>query len=184
MSDALRDCATIFPKLPGAKYLSLGGGNAAGLFTKTALANIDAAISSNALQGWQGVVYDIEEGDSGLAAAFRSSFANSKAKGLSVLVTTSHSRPYGILDGSQLMTGFFSDSNIDYISPQLYTSGTEGANDFTAVGTMWSEYATSKAKIVPSVVLGSRDFPTAQAYFANVGVTLAGYVQWAQTHKG
>ena len=82
-------------------------------FKETALANIDAAISSNALQGWQGVVYDIEEGDSDLAAAFKSSFANSKAKGLKVLVTTSHSRPYGISDGSQLMTGFFADSNID-----------------------------------------------------------------------
>jgi len=151
-----------------------------GIFTASALANIDAAISANELKGWQGVVYDIEEGDSGLAAAFKASFANSKAKGLSVLVTTSHSRPYGITDGSQLMTGFFADSNIDYISPQLYTSGTEGANDFIAVGTMWKEYAKSKAKIVPSIVLGSRDFPTAQAYFANVGVTLAGYVQWTQ----
>ncbi len=95
-------------------------------------------------------------------------------------MTTSHSRPYGIEDGSKLMTGFFADSNIDYISPQLYTSGTEASNDFTAIGTMWKEYASSKAKIVPSVVLGSRDYPTAQAYFANLGVTLAGYVQWAQ----
>ena len=180
MKDALRDCESITPKLPGAKYLSLGGGNAAGLWSLTALANMDAAISANALQGWQGVVYDIEEGDSGLAAAFARSFANTKAKGLSVLVTTSHSRPYGIEDGSKLMTGFFADSNIDYISPQLYTSGTEASNDFTAIGTMWKEYASSKAKIVPSVVLGSRDYPTAQAYFANLGVTLAGYVQWAQ----
>ena len=180
VKDALRDCESFYPKLPGAKYLSLGGGNAAGLFTKIALANIDAAISADALKGWQGVVYDIEEGDSGLAAAFKTSFANAKAKGLSVLVTTSHSRPYGILDGSELMTSFFADSNIDYISPQLYTSGMEGANDFIAVGTMWKEYATSKAKIVPSIILGSRDYLAAKAYFANVGVTLAGYVQWAQ----
>lgn len=181
VSDALRDCASIVNQLPGAKYLSLGGGNAAGIFTRAALTQIDADINSQALKGWQGVVYDIEEGDAGLAAAFKASFANSKRNGLSVLVTTSHSRPYGITDGSQLMTGFFADSNIDYISPQLYTSGQEAANDFTAIGTSWQEYATSKAKIVPSVILGSRDFSTARSYFStNFGVNIAGYVQWAQ----
>ena len=89
--------------------MSLGGGSSAEIFTKTALANIDAAISADALKGWQDVVCDIEEGDSGLAAAFKTSFANTKAKGLAVLVPTSHSRPYGFLDGSELMTSFFAD---------------------------------------------------------------------------
>ena len=43
-----------------------------------------------------GVVYDIEEGDSGLSAAFAESFAAVKAKGMSVLVTVSHSQPYAV----------------------------------------------------------------------------------------
>jgi hypothetical protein len=157
--------------------LSLGGVSPAGKFTKTALADIDAAISADALKGWQGVVYNIYEGDSGLADAFKISFANAKAKGFSVLVMTSQSRPYGILDGSELMTSFFADSNIDYISPQLFEW--EKWEAIKIAETMWKEYATSKAKIVASLQLGSRDFSTAQSYFADVGISLTGYVEWA-----
>ena len=95
-------------------------------------------------------------------------------------VTVSHSQPYAVSDAAALMTSFFSNSNIDYLSPQLYTTGSETTNDYTAVGTSWSSYATAKAKIIPSVVLGSRDYPTAQTYFSQYGITLYGYVQWTQ----
>ena len=181
MKNALRDCATIYSKLPGVKYLSLGGGSSAEIFTKTTLTNIDAEISADALKEWQGVVYNVQEGDSGLAAAFKTSFANAKAKGLSVMVTTSQSRPYGFLDGSELMTSFFADSNIDYISPQLFEWGKWEAINITDVETIWKEYAISKAKIVTSLPLGSRDYSTAQTCFAKVGISLTGYVEWAQT---
>ena len=146
----------------------------------SALTNLDSGIKSNQLAGWDGIVYDIEEGDSGLAAAFATSFATAKANGLGVLVTVSHSEPYAVSDAATLMTSFFSNSNIDYLSPQLYTTGSETTNDYTAVGTLWSSYATAKAKIIPSVVLGSRDYPTAQTYFSQYGITLYGYVQWTQ----
>jgi len=180
ISDATSNCANIKSQLPGKKYLSFGGGNENGRWTLSALTNLDSGIKSNQLAGWDGIVYDIEEGDSGLATAFATSFATAKANGLGVLVTVSHSEPYAVSDAAALMTSFFSNSNIDYLSPQLYTTGSETTNDYTAVGTLWSSYATAKAKIIPSVVLGSRDYPTAQTYFSQYGITLYGYVQWTQ----
>jgi hypothetical protein len=183
ISDAASNCATVKSQLPGKKYLSFGGGNANGRWTLSALINLDSGIKSKQLAGWDGIVYDIEEGDSGLAAAFATSFATAKANGLGVLVTVSHSQPYAVSDAVALMKSFFSNSNIDYLSPQLYTTGSELTNDFTAYGTSWSSYATAKAKIIPSVVLGSRDYPTAQTYFSQYGITLYGYVQWTQGYS-
>lgn len=180
ISDVLANCVNIKSNLPGKKYLSFGGGNAAGLWTLTALTSLTSGINANQLAGWDGIVYDIEEGDAGLSSAFASSFAAAKAKGLAVLVTVSHSQPYGITDAASLMTSLFSNANIDYLSPQLYTTGTESGNDYTAVGTTWASYASSKSKIIPSIVLGSRDFSTASTYFSQFGITLAGFVQWSQ----
>ena len=181
VSDVLTNCAKIKDQLPGRKFLSFGGGNSNGRWTLSGLANLDSGIRNKQLQGWDGIVYDIEDGDSGLAQAFATSFANAKANGFSVLVTVSHSQPYGVSDAVSLMTSFFSNSNIDYLSPQLYTTGSEAGNDYTAVGTSWNAYKSSKAKIVPSVVLGSRDYPTASAYFShNHGIILSGFMQWAQ----
>ncbi len=181
VKDVLTNCAKIKARLPGRKFISFGGGNSKGRWTLSALTNLDSGIRNKQLRGWDGIVYDIEDGDPGLAPAFARSFANAKANGLSVLVTVSHSQPYGISDAASLMKSFFSNSNIDYLSPQLYTTGKESGNDYAAVGTSWNAYKSSKAKIVPSVVLGSRDYPTASAYFTkNFGISLSGYVQWAQ----
>ncbi len=95
-------------------------------------------------------------------------------------VTVSHSAPYGISDGATLMQSFFENSNIDYLSPQLYTTGYETQNDYAiSQGVQWKSYATVKAAIVPSIVEASM-YADAQTYFANVGVTLKGFVQWAQ----
>jgi len=79
------------------------------------------------------------------------------------------------------MQSFFSNKNINYLSPQLYTSGTETSNDYTtAAGVQWSSYAKASAQIVPSIVTGSL-YPSAKSYFSGVGVTTGGYVQWSQT---
>ena len=88
-----------------------------------ALANLDIAIKSRQLTGWDGISYNVEEGDSGLALAFAASFANAKANGLAVLVTVSHSQPYNVSDANALMISFFTDSNIDFLSPKLLTTG-------------------------------------------------------------
>ena len=167
--------------MPGRKFLSFGGGNSNGRWTLSGLNNLDLGIRNKQLAGWDGIVYDVEQGDLDLATAFAASFANAKANGLSVLVTISHSQPYGVSDAVSLMTSFFSNTNIDYLSPQLYTTGSETGNDYTAVGTSWNAYKSSNSQIVPSVVLGSRDYPTASAYFSqNHGIILSGFVQWAQ----
>jgi len=78
------------------------------------------------------------------------------------------------------MRAWFVDANIDYLSPQLYTTGNEGANDWaTSGGVQWSEYANCRAKIIPSIVSSSM-YQDTQSYFAARGVTTAGYIQWQQ----
>ena len=77
-----------------------------------------------------------------------------------------------------LMHSFFADTNIDIMSPQLYTTGSESANDYDiSHGVSWSEYANCRAAIIPSLVKAAY-YDDAQQYFSSQGVTLAGYVQW------
>jgi len=78
------------------------------------------------------------------------------------------------------MTSFFNNANINYLSPQLYTYGNETKNDYTiTAGVSWRSYNTSRAKIVPSMVYASY-YSDAVSYFNSQGVTLDGYIQWAQ----
>ena len=72
-----------------------------------------------------------------------------------MLVTISHSQPYGVSDAAILMKGILADPNVDYLSPQLYTTGAEATKDYTNVGTPRSAYAASTARIVPRIVAGS-----------------------------
>jgi len=176
---AISNSGGIKNSLPGNKYISIGGGNSAGSWTSSVLSSVTSNINSNAFSGYQGIVFDVEQGDSGLASAFETAFAAAKGKGLEVLVTTSHSAPYGMTDAYSLMTNFLGSSNIDYISPQLYSSGTESQNDYTtSQGVGWNLYQNIHAKVVPSIVTSSY-YSSAQSYFSGQGVTLSGYLQWA-----
>lgn len=178
---AIQTSEAIHWKLPGTKYISLGGGNANGRFSQGTLDSITNAAYNGAFSGYDGVVFDIEEGDSGLSGAFQNAFQAVKSKGMKVLVTVSHSAPYGIGDSADLMRSFFWNSNIDILSPQLYTSGEEWSNDFTTTaGVNWSEYANAKAAVVPSIVRSSL-YWDAQGYFQSQGVSIQGYVQWSQS---
>jgi len=166
-------------QLPGTKYIALGGGNGAGSWTASALNNINAAINGGEFSGYNGIAYDIEEGDSGLGGSFQQSFQLAKNQGFKVLVTISHSAPYGIGDAYSLMQTFLGDGNIDYLSPQLYTSGTESQNDYaTSQGVGWNMYSGSQASVVPSIVQWNL-FPSAQTYFSQQGVNITGFIQWA-----
>jgi hypothetical protein len=158
----------------------LGGGNHNGHFTVARLDELDAAVNAGQLAGYAGICYDIEEGDGGMIPAYAASFANAKARGFEVMVTVSHSQPYGVPDAAELMTAVLADPNVDYHSPQIYTSGTEPGNDFVWVGTPWTAYASAVGKVVPAVVDGSRDYDHARSTFATYGVTTHGFVQWAQ----
>lgn len=77
------------------------------------------------------------------------------------------------------MKSILADPNVDYLSPQLYSSGTEVSNDYTNVGTYWYQYKLSTARMVPSIVAASY-YPDAVRYFAAQGITLTGYIQWKQ----
>lgn len=164
----------------GDKYLCIGGGNASGAMTTQVLNALAHAISQGLLCDYDGIAYDVEEGESDLSEAFRASFSTAQAHGLKVLVTISHSAPYGIKDAKALMMSFFNDANINYLSPQLYTTGKEAQNDYaTSHEVTWTMYADCRAEIVPSLVNASM-YDDAKQFFASQGVTLSGYVQWQQ----
>ena len=82
-------------------------------------------------------------------------------------------------DGAALMASFFRSTNIDYISPQLYNSGDEPANDYTAASVPWSAFKGSNAAIVPSIVKASY-YSDAVNYFQALGINCGGYIQWIQ----
>lgn len=179
--EALSCSEPIKSSLQGSKYIALGGGNSHGAWTESALTAITDAINAGDFAGYAGIAYDVEEGDSGLESAFAQSFAAAQMNNYRVLVSVSHSAPYGISDAATLMQSFFANPNIDYLSPQLYTTGTETSNDYaTSGGVAWSEYATAKAAVVPSIVQADM-YADAQAYFETQGVSLSGYVQWSQS---
>ena len=179
ISNALNKCANVVNQMPGKRYISLGGVNDNGRWTVSALVKLLSAISRNLLSDYEGIAYYLAEGDAGLSSVFAASFRAAKAKKLSILVSFSHSQSNGIRDGSLLIERFLASENIDYISPQLYTSGAETSNDFTTNGIPWSLYAHSKAKIVPSVIK-SGYYSKALSYFSQYGISLAGYIQWSQ----
>ena len=176
---ALTDSANVQGKLVGDKYIALGGGNSNGKFTQQILNSIITDINNGSFSNYKGIAFDIEEGDAGLTSLFQQAFAAAKTKNLKVLVTTSHSAPYGITDAYTMMETFINDGNIDYLSPQLYTSGTETQNDFTQnQGVSWKDYARAKATIVPSIVQANM-YNDAKNQFSQYGVTTSGFIQWA-----
>lgn len=179
VAEALSESATVLPSMVGEKYLAVGGGvGPAGQWTTAAIEAVTSAVEACELSAYVGIAFDVEIcQQQGLSSAFLEAFAKAKAQGLGVLVTVSHSEPFGCQDAIALMKAFLGDSNIDYISPQLYTTGDETMNDYTAIGTPWSAYADSKAVVIPSIVRASL-YTDAVEYFAGQGVTLGGFVRW------
>jgi len=178
--EAMAESASTFSKLPGSKILSLGGGNGAGAWTAERLHKVIDHINTGKLDTYAGISYDVEEGDSGLGSLFASAFKATKARGKTCIVTISHTAPYGIADGRALMIQFFANTDIDYISPQLYTTGYEGSNEYDeSAGASWEQWATAVSKFVPSIVSGSM-YDDAITFFKTKGITCHGYIQWAQ----
>jgi hypothetical protein len=146
--------------------------------TPSFLDHITRAISDGRFAAYDGIAYDVEEGEGGLASHFTQSFAAAKAANLKVLVTVSHSAPYGIPDASVLMKSFFQEENIDFLSPQLYTTGNESSNDFGITnGFGWDHYRNARSNIVPSIVDASY-YDDARNHLNELGIRLAGFIQW------
>ncbi|WP_163833784.1 LysM peptidoglycan-binding domain-containing protein [Spartinivicinus ruber] len=180
--EALSNSNNVYSDLAGKKYISLGGGNDNGSWTSSSLSSVTDAINNADFSKYDGIVYDVEVGSAGLETQFEQSFLAAKKQSLSVLVTVSHSAPYGISDAPQLMKSFFSSGNIDMLSPQLYTTGYETENDYAvSQGVQWSEYANAKAEVVVSIVKADM-YQSAVQYLSNVGVDLKGYVVWAKSN--
>lgn len=114
-------------------------------------------------------------------------FQAAKNYGLGVIVTVAHSAPYHTdtpTDGVELMKAWVMDENIDILSPQLYSSGTESVPDFDetynckAAGCTWDLYRGSKARFVPSIV--DETHYGAVVNFFRGALEVEGYIQWAQ----
>lgn len=172
------------PGMPS--YLTIGGGNHNGVWNIQILNQLKNDLHKIKQNGYSGIAYDIEEcSELILPSYFSSSFAAAKQNGLDVLVTVSHSAPYGCSNKVELMHSILADPNVDYQSPQLYTTGYEVAPDFVADGVSWADYRAMhpNQSFVPSIVRDSQ-FPEVEAYFNNMGIRSVGFVQWEQVSGG
>merc|ERR1712232_507940 len=132
-----------------------------------------------------GIVLDVEECfESGLAKPFASLLRAAKAAGLGTMVTTSHSAPYLCSDAKALMQSFFSSDDCDYLSPQLYASGTETKPSFvptSGANVSWADWVGAKPLFVPSLTLPALShggFEATREHFAALGINTTGYVEW------
>jgi len=180
---AMQESEPLRKTLVGAKWIDAGGGNENGRWNQQHLSAWEAAISSGELQGWQGIVLDIEECDGGgLEQSFAAVLRAAKVANMSTLVTTSHSAPYSCNSALTLMQSFFNNTDVDYLSPQLYTSGGEAEPSFDAGnGVKWLDWVGAKGRFVPSLScdsLKNGGYKKTQAYFAALDITASGYIMW------
>lgn len=168
--------------LHGSKYLSVGGANVNGYMTPETLKGIEANLDYVKDAGFVGICFDIEvtQNENQYIPAMNAAFAAVRAKGLKVLVTTSHSAPIKSRAARKIVQAWVNSDNIDYLSPQLYSSGKEKAPQTVASnGVEWGLWKGAKAVIIPSIVDGSH-WPATQKFFQNQGIPLGGYLQWAE----
>jgi len=127
-------------------------------------------------------VFDIEEcSSSGLAENFASAFRAAKVAGLTVLVTVSHSAPYGCGDSDVLMKAFFDNDDVDILSPQLYTSGNEDQPEFDAGKVSWDDWTGSKGRFVPSLgckAVANGGYASTKEFFSQYNLATTGYIVW------
>ena len=163
-------------KLGANPGISLGGGNENGRWTSYAITEINQALAAGRFSDYTYYIADIEIGETGLASDFATNFKAAKDAGMTVVVTISHSAPYGFADKIELMESFFKDENIDYISPQMYTTGTETEIDWDYDGVTWDQFSDSIAEIAPSLV-DCDQYWEAEAEFAfEYGVFITGCI--------
>lgn len=180
VDNILDESNRIYDTLTGEKYVAFGGGNSYGHLSSAKLQAIDTAISSGRFNRYDGFVYDIEIGDNALASALLSSFSTAKRHGFVVIVTVSHSAPYGINDAANIMDAILACDDVDYISPQLYTSGSEATNDYNITqGYGWEKYTAAKPFVIPSIVHRSY-YEDARVFFSRKGIRVHGFIQWQQ----
>jgi hypothetical protein len=158
------------------KLLNLGGGNERGIWNLSDFDYINSKLSAIKSAGWDGLCFDVEvcPNNVSFVEAFKDCFAKCKKAGLIVFVTISHLVPYqcktGTGQGTDLVSAWTVDPNVDYISPQLYSFGT------TLEPSNLKQFATIKDKILPSIPLES-DF---EGLADKTGLDCPGYITWLQ----
>lgn len=180
---ALNESEPIRSQLMGAAWIDSGGGNQNGRWSAEWLSAWASAIKSGSLKNWSGIVFDVEEcSNSGLENNFADVLRVAKQAGMSTLVTTSHSAPYDCQDSKALVSTFVESTDVDILSPQLYSSGGESAPDFDAGnGVKWTDWAGSKARFAPSLTCSSLKnggYEKTKEYFAKLNITASGYIMW------
>lgn len=138
--------------------LAYGGGTAPGYWTQQSLDNIKS--SSNLDQvialTYDGIVIDAEVYASGSPVIpvekWNEMFQAIKARNLILVVTLSHFKPYDMSNGAELVADWLQNPLIDYLSPQLYTRGSESQNDWEGYNPL---FKSSLARMAPSIVQAS-----------------------------
>lgn len=203
-----------YKNLQGDKYVCLGGNNGidnAGQFNKSVLVNILTAINKGYFSGqgsglpyiglvsnkYAGIVFDIEQvSQTGLYdlsaigyVGFKQVFAAAKKTNLKVIVTVSYTGLTSnniVGDDGTLIQSILADSNVDYISPQLYQNGSEQTVDPTKTiyGPLTWDAAWSNTKIpllpaIPWYQQYTTDFVQLfQNTLPSKLPTPVGYLQW------
>ena len=160
----------------GKKILDLGGGLDTGIWKgQPDFDYINSKLSAIKQSGWDGLCFDVEvcSPNVNIAPLFTDCFAKCKAAGLLVIVTISHSMPYscqtGKGQGKDLINAWLTDKNIDYISPQLYSSGTILEPSDLSI------FKEIQNKILPSIPYDS-DWEKLNT--SNIGINPSGYILW------
>lgn len=180
---AMSESTPVHDGLLGEKWIDAGGGNANGRWSADALSAWEQTIKNGDLSSWDGIVFDIEEcSSSGLAPNFESAFRTAKEANMKVLVTVSHSAPYGCGDPDVLMKAFFANDDVDILSPQLYTNGNEAQPSFDA-GNMvsWDDWSSSKGRFVPSIgcnAIANGGYDATKDFFTKYNLVPTGYIVW------
>jgi hypothetical protein len=168
--------------LQGQKYLTIGGANVNGHLSVEILKKFHEDIGYIKDAGFVGVCFDIEhtEREGLYIKAMEEAFAACKKEGLKVLVTVSHSAPIVSRSAGNIVKAWVNSDNIDYLSPQLYSTGKEKQPQFDiSKGVQWDLWKGAKPVIIPSIVDGSH-WQKTQQFFNNHGIPIKGYLQWAE----
>ena len=178
-------------QLKGTQYLSLGGSSEQGTFTPDTVRQMGEECADVKDAGYEGVCFDVEvtRGGKALLDELETAYEKCKAAGLIVMVTTSHTAPTGVSLGKmreKLIEHWVKSSNIDIISPQLYTWGGEEEPEFDQTwpcadqgfNCTWEAYKGAKAKFMPSLVEFDGHYKKVDSFFKKIGIKVNGYFQW------
>ncbi len=171
---------------PREKFLALGLAQTFGTvhleWKKTDFPVINQKLATIKASGWTGICFNVNVCTNNVPFVedFEKCFERCKSAGLKVLVTMNQTLPMkcqtGPGQGMDLVKSWIKNSDIDYISPQLFQTGSK---EKVLVPSNLSIFKKAKAKIIPSI-----PYATNWEQIKNLGVKLDGYIAWLQPKQG